>query len=72
MNALIFSWKSLSLSVRWLNRGLSVGVRAQHQPIRTNLGGRAEQCLMERETMMVARQVMRESLDRDLGILDMH
>ena len=37
--ALIFSLNSLSLRVRWLNLGLSTGVRAQHQPIRTNLRG---------------------------------
>ena len=26
--------------MRWLNRGRSVAVSAQHHPIRTNLGGR--------------------------------
>ena len=40
--ALIFSWNSFSLSVRWLNFGLSSGVRAQHHPINTNLEGEEE------------------------------
>ena len=37
--ALIFSLNSFSLSVRWLNLGLSIGVSAQHHPINTNLQG---------------------------------
>ena len=48
MKALIFSWNSFSLIVRWLNLGLSTGVRAQHQPINTNLRERER----ERERMM--------------------
>lgn len=35
----IFLWNSFSLIVRWLNFGLSTGVSAQHQPMRTNLAG---------------------------------
>ena len=51
--ALIFSWNSFSLSVRWLNFGLSSGVRAQHHPINTNLeGGGGERRSKEGEGRM--------------------
>ena len=38
-----------SLSVRWLNFGLSSGVRAQHHPINTNLEGEEEKGGARRE-----------------------
>ena len=51
----------------------SISGRESPAPAHQNKpGGRTEQCLMEGETIMVSRQVMRESLDRDLGILDIY